>query len=153
MSEKDTFFIMIQDRWWQRFLLRLKEGKKVHSYVLRGAAAPPKDTSRLVFYVTKPVGRVAGFAEFIERKVGDPETVWNENGEESVLRSKQKYDSFVSGSQKVSFVRFKNLQEAARPVMLNDALMFFGVKRLSRKGFYMNKKTADKLVALMTQTA
>jgi hypothetical protein len=28
--------------------------------------------------------------------------------------------------------------------------MLLGVKRLARKGFYINKETADKLIALMT---
>jgi len=148
LSEKDTFFMMIQDRWWQKFLLRLKDGGKVHAYVLRGAA-PPKDTRRLLFYVTKPVGKVAGSAEFIERKVGDPEALWKENGEESVLISKEKYDLFLSGSRKVSFVRFKNLQEAARPISLNDVFVVLGLRRLSRKGFYLNKETADKFITLM----
>jgi hypothetical protein len=51
----------------------------------------------------------------------------------------------------VSFVRFKNLQEAVRSVPLNEVLMFFGVRRLSRKGFYMDKDTGDRLVTLMSQ--
>jgi predicted transcriptional regulator len=142
--------MMIQDRWWKEFLRRQKEGNKTHAYILRGAA-PPKTAQRILFYVTKPVANLAGHADYIERKVGTPETLWQENGEESVLSSKAKYDNFIEGSDRVSFVRFKNLQEAVRPVPLNEVLMFFGVRRLSRKGFYMDKDTGDRLVALMSQ--
>ena len=149
-SEKHTFFIMIQDKWWKEFLRRQKEGKKTHAYVLRGPA-PPKTAQRILFYVTKPVAKLAGHADFIERKVGIPEALWQENGEESVLGSKAKYDAFIKGSDKVSFVRFKNLQEAVRPVPLNDILMFFGVRRLSRKGFYTDKDTGDRLLTLINQ--
>jgi predicted transcriptional regulator len=149
MSERHTFFMMIQDKWWKEFLRRKGEGKETHAYVLRGAA-PPKTALRILFYVTKPVAEVAGHAEFIERKVGTPEALWETNGEESVLSS-EKYDEIVRGSDKVSFVRFKNLHEAAKPVPLNDVLMFFGVRRLSRKGFYVDKDKADKLVAMMSQ--
>jgi predicted transcriptional regulator len=142
--------MMIQDRWWKEFLRRQKEGKKTQAYVLRGAA-PPKTAQRILFYVTKPVAKLAGHADFIERKVGTPETVWKENGDESVLGSKAKYEDFIKGSDRVTFVRFKNLQQAARPVPLNDLLMFLGVRRLSRKGFYRDKDTGDRLVALMNQ--
>ena len=151
MSEKHTFLMMIQDRWWKEFLLRQKEGKKTHAYVLRGPA-PPKTAQRILFYVTKPVAKLAGYADFIERKVGTPGAVWEENGEESVLSSKTMYDEFIKGSDKVSFVRFKNLREACRPVPLNEVLMFFGVRRLARKGFYIDKDTADNLIVSMSQT-
>jgi len=142
--------MMIQDRWWKEFLRHQKEERKTHAYILRGAA-PPKTAQRILFYVTKPVAKLAGHADYIERKVGTPEALWQENGEESVLSSKAKYDNFIEGSDRVSFVRFKNLQEAVRPVPLNEVLMFFGVRRLSRKGFYMDKDTGDRLVALMSQ--
>jgi predicted transcriptional regulator len=141
--------MMIQDRWWREFLRRQREGRKTHAYILRGAA-PPKTAQRILFYVTKPVAKLAGHADFIERKVGTPEALWQENGEESVLNSKAKYDNFIEGSDRVSFVRFKNLQIAVGPVPLNDVLMFFGVRRLSRKGFYADKDTGDRLIALMS---
>ena len=149
MKEDFAFVIMIKDRWWREFCRFHREGKEVQSYV-QGGWAPPKNTSLLFFYVTKPVAEIAGYAEFIERKVGEAEELWKKNGHESVLSSEEQYFGFVSGKQRVSFIRFKNLQEAAKPIPLSNVLMFLGVKRLSRKGFYVDKETADKLIALMS---
>jgi len=148
MSEKYAFVIMVKDKWWREFRRLHHEGKQVQSYV-QGGWAPPKNTSLILFYVTKPAGEIAGYAEFIERKVGDAEGLWNEHGHESVLNSAEQYFDLVRGKQRVSFIRFKNLQEAAKPIPLNNILMLLGVNRLARKGFYINKETAEKLIALM----
>jgi predicted transcriptional regulator len=150
MSVKQAFVIMIQNRWWAEFCRHNSEGKKIHSFVLRGIA-PPKDASRLLFYVTKPVGQIGGYAEFIERKVGDADRLWKEHGDESVLTSKGKYDDFVKDSQKVSFVRFKDLHEATKTMPLSHVLMTLGVRRLGRKGFYIDKGIEDKFVAQMNE--
>jgi len=148
MDEKYAFVMMIREKWWREFCQHQREGKETHSYV-QGGWAPPKATSRLLFYVAKPVGEIAGSAEFIERKVGDAADMWNEHGDESVLQTKEKYEEFVGDKERVSFIRFKNLEVAAKPVPLKNALMFLGLKRLSRKGFYLDKETADELLALM----
>jgi len=148
MSERQAFVMMVQNRWWNEFCHRCHEGKKTHSFVLRGIA-PPKDASRVLFYVTKPVGEIAGYADFIERKVGNADKLWNEHGDESVLGSKEKYDDFVKDSQKVSFVRFKDLHEAAKAIPLNYVLMSLGTRRLGRKGFYIDKEVEDKFMELM----
>ena len=151
MVGKKAFVMMVQKRWWKEFCGRNHEGKKVHSFVLRGIA-PPKDASTVLFYVTKPVGEIAGYADFIERKVGDADDMWNEHGDESVLNSKDRYDDFVKDSRMVSFVRFKDLHEAANPISLNDVLMSLGVRRLGRKGFYIDREIEDEFVALMKET-
>jgi predicted transcriptional regulator len=148
MGGKQAFVIMVQNRWWNGFCRRNSEGKKNHSFVLRGFA-PPKDASKLLFYVTKPVGEIAGHAEFIERKVGDPEELWREHGNESVLATKEKYDAFINDSQKVSFVRFKDLQLATNPIPLSRVLISMGIRRLGRKGFYLEKENEERLLALM----
>jgi predicted transcriptional regulator len=147
---KQAFVIMVQDRWWSGFCRRNHDGKKTHSFVLRGIA-PPRNASRVLFYVTKPVGEIAGYADFIERKVGDADELWKEHGDESVLGSKENYDTFVKDSRRVSFVRFKNFSEAGRAIPLNCVLMSLGVRRLSRKGFYIDKQVEDKFVALMRE--
>jgi predicted transcriptional regulator len=149
MSGKQAFVMIVQNRWWKEFCRRNHEGKNTHSFVLRGIA-PPKDASRVLFYVTKPVGEIAGYADFIERKVGDADKLWKEHGDESVLGSKEKYDSFVKDSQRVSFVRFEDFQEAARTIPLSHVLMSLGVRRLGRKGFYIDREIEDKFVALMS---
>ena len=148
MSENYAFTMMIREKWWREFRRLHHDGKLVQSYV-QGGWAPPKKASELFFYVAKPVGEIAGYAEFIERKVGDPRELWKEHGHESVLGSAEQYFDFIKGKQRVSFIRFKNLQEAVKPMRLKDLLMFLGVKRLSRKGFYLSKETAEKLKALM----
>jgi predicted transcriptional regulator len=148
MSENHAFVIMIKEKWWREFLRLHHEGKQIQSYV-QGGWAPPKNASVIVFYVTKPVAKISGYAEFVERKVGSAEEMWKERGEESVLSSAEQYFSFVSGKQRVSFIRFKNLHEATNPIPLKNALSLLGVNRLSRKGRYIDKETADKMIALM----
>jgi predicted transcriptional regulator len=148
MDDKYAFVMMIKDKWWREFLRLRHKGKQVQSYVQNGWA-PPKNTSLLFFYVSKPVGEIAGHAEFVERKTGDAESLWKEHGSESVLQTKEKYEEFTRDMQRVSFIRFKNLQAAAKPIPLNNFLMLLGVKRLARGGFYVDKETAERIIALM----
>ncbi len=149
MSEKYAFVMMIQEKYWNGFQNRSRGGKNVHSYVQRGVA-PPKNARLMLFYVAKPVGEIAGHAEFIERKVGGADEMWKALGKESVLSSKDMYDEFLKDNNKTSFVRFKNLKEAAHPIALNNALVLLGLKRFSRKGFYVDKDTAEKLITIMS---
>jgi len=148
MGQKYASVMMIHDKWWQEFLRKNRQRFQVHSYVKTGAGSP-KEASLILFYVTKPVGELAGHAEFIERKVGEADELWKQYGRESALNSKQQYEDFVKDRRKVSFIRFKNLQEAANPIPLKNVLMLLGGKRLSRQGFYVDKETADKLLAIM----
>lgn len=126
-----------------------QKGKQVQSYV-QGGWAPPKNASIIIFYVTRPIAKISGYAEFVERKVGGAEEMWKLHGDESVLSSAEQYFSFVSGKERVSFIRFKNLHEATQPVTLGNVLSLLGMSRLSRKGFYINKETAEKMLALMS---
>ena len=149
MSDRYAFVMMIKEKYWNGFQEFQSKGRQVHSYVHANGRAPPKNTKLIFFYVTRPASEIAAYAEFIERKVGNAEEVWKEHGSESVLSSKELYDGFVGGTQKVSFTRFKNLRETAKPIPLKNLLTFLGIKRLSRRGFYISKETADKLIALM----
>jgi len=148
MKERYAFVIMIKEKWWREFLRLRYMGKEIQSYVRRGLA-PPKNASLIFFYVTKPICEIAGYAEFVERKVGKPEDLWKEHGEESVLESAEEYFQFVKDKNSVSFVRFKNLKEAANSIPLRNALMFLGVKRLGRRGFYIDREMAEKFLAIM----
>jgi predicted transcriptional regulator len=116
--------------------------------VQRGAGAP-KETKLILFYVAKPESAIKGYAEFIERKTGNPEEIWKTHGKESVLKSKEKFKAFTGDSEKVSFIRFKELHMASESLPLKNVLLFLGLKRLSRKGFYVDKGTADRLIELM----
>jgi predicted transcriptional regulator len=148
VSKKHAFIIMTKNKWWIRFRNRHFQGKQVHSYVQRGPG-PPKKAVLIFFYVTKPVGKIAGYAEFMARETGDSGELWIEYGHESVLDSKSEYDELVGDKRKVSFIRFKNLTVANHPIELNEILVLMGARRLSRKGFYVGKETADELIALM----
>lgn len=148
MSERYAFVMMVMEKWWVEFRRRGQEGKKVHSFVVRGAA-PPKSTLLIHFYVTKPVRAIAGYAHFIERVVGNPQELWSRFSDETVLGSKARYEEFVGNASKVSFIRFKDLNVAMNPISLSRLLMLLGVKRLSRKGFYANKDMSDTLISMM----
>jgi predicted transcriptional regulator len=149
MKEKYAFVMMIKDKYWREFYNLNREGRKELSYVQHGDRAPPKNAAVLLFYVTKPVGEIAGYAEFIERKFGNADSLWNDHGNESAFKSKGQFEAFIGDEKKVSLIRFKNLQEAAKPIHLNNLLMILGKERLPRRGFYLNKETTDKLLALM----
>ena len=148
MDRKHAFIMMIQEKWWNGFLDRLRQGKQTHSYVQKGSAAPEL-ASILMFYVTKPTGQVEGYADFIGRRVGDSDDLWELYGHESVLKSKEEFINFTEDRQQVTFIRFKNLQKTVKPIPLNDLLLILGVSRLSRKGFYVEREMAEKLVGLM----
>jgi predicted transcriptional regulator len=140
--------MMVQERWWVEFRRRLENGKIGHSFVLRGAA-PPKNTQMILFYVTAPVQELAGYASFVERKCGEPHEMWRMHGGESVLKSREEYEKFIGDVQQVSLVRFRDLHVTVNPISLKTLLMSLGVKRLSRKGFYVGKETAQRLISMM----
>jgi predicted transcriptional regulator len=111
--------------------------------------APPRGASVILFYVTKPTAQIAGWADFIERRVGKSMDVWEEHGNECVLRSEREYKEFLGDWPRVSFIRFKNLRQAAHAMPLVEALKLLGKRRLSRKGFYVNKENTEKTIALL----
>jgi len=148
MNERYAFVMMVREKWWVEFLRRSHEGKKVHSFVVRGAA-PPRGALLILFYVTRPVRAIAGYAHFIERVVGNSQELWSRFGGESVLGSEARYEEFVGNASQVSFVRFKDLNVAVNSVSLSRLLILLGAKRLSRKGFYVNKELSDTLISMM----
>jgi predicted transcriptional regulator len=148
MKPHYAFVMMVREKYWIAYRDRYQEGKKVHAYVARGVA-PPKNAKILLFYVSRPVKSICGYANFIERKLGDSSIVWSEHHDESVLKSRTEYEGFLGTTGNVSFVRFTDLQVAVNPIPLEILLRFFGVKKLSRKGFYVNKDATDKLIAMM----
>jgi len=147
-DERYGFVLMVRNTWWQGFRQQHHGGKQVQSYVRVGKASPRK-ASKLFFYLVKPIGEIVGHADFIERKVGDPQELWKEHGHESVLSTAQQYENVVKNKSEVSFIRFENLYEAGKPIALNNFLMLLGTSRLQRRGFYVNKETAEKLTDLM----
>lgn len=148
MSEKHAFVIMIKEKWWNEFRRLNRAGKINHAYVQSGSA-PPKNAKLIFFYVVKPIGEIQGYADFQERIVGEVDAMWKEYGRESCVGSEDQYDDLLKGKRKVTFIRFRNLHEAAKPVLSNDILTSLGAKRIPRRGFYINKEVADGLIKLM----
>lgn len=148
MSERYAFVIMIKEKWWNEFRRLNRAGKTNHVYV-KGGFGPPKDAKLMFFYVVKPVGEIQGYAEFQERVVGEADAMWKEYGRESCLESENQYGDLLKGKKKVTFIRFKNLREAAKPIPSKDILTSLGARRIPRKGFYISKEVADTLIKLM----
>jgi predicted transcriptional regulator len=148
MKDHYGFVMMVKEKYWIGYRDRHDDGTGFHAYVTRGAAAP-KNADVLLFYVSAPVKAICGHARFVERRRGSPDVLWNELSDESVLKSRRDYDRFVGDSPSVSFVRFTDLCDSANPIPLKDLLLFFGAKRLSRKGFYVGKDATRKLVSMM----
>ena len=139
---------MIHDKWWHKFSRKNHRRNQVLSYVKTGYGSP-KEGSIILFYVTKPVGEVAGYAEFVGRKTGDAQELWKEHGHESVLESKEQYEKFIEGKQTVSFIRFRNLHKGSNPIPLDHLLLQLNKRKPSRASFYVDKENSDKLIALM----
>jgi predicted transcriptional regulator len=148
MSERYAFVIMIKEKWWNEFCRLNRAGKTMHAYVRRGPA-PPKNAKLIFFYVIKPVGEIQGYAEFQERIVGEADAMWKEYGRESCVESENQYYDLLKGKKKVTFIRFKNMHEAVKPVSSNDILTSLGTKRTPRRGFYINEEVAGTLIKLM----
>lgn len=149
MVQKYAFVMMTKEKWWNRFINDHHNGKRKQSYVQKGAA-PPKNTSFILFYVSRPIGEIAGYAELVQRIVGDSNEVCEKYREESVLRSESEYREFLGDQRQVSFIRFQNLVETKRGLPLIDVLALLGKRRLSRKGFYVDQETAEKMISQMT---
>jgi predicted transcriptional regulator len=147
-SGKHGFVMMIREEYWKEFLRKNHIGMQTLSYVRLGKAAP-KETAAMLFYVVKPISAVSGYAEFVERIVDEPTTLWKEHGHESVLSSREQYEAFVRDAHQVSFIRFTNLREASKPIPLSNLLACLDKSGLPRKGFYTNKEDTDKLTLLM----
>ncbi len=143
-----AFVMMVQEKYWIRYRDRRHDGKMVQAYVARGTA-PPKNARILLFYVSRPVKAICGYAKFVGREVGDSQVLWRKRSDDSVLGSDGEYEQFTGASPCVSFIRFTDLCEASNPISLKNLLAFFAVKRLSRKGFYVGKEAAERLILMM----
>ena len=149
MDERYGFILPIWERWWNEFCRLSREGKSLHAHI-RGGFAPPKECRILFFYVVKPVGRICGYAEFAGWEAGYRDEMWRNHGHESCLGSKNLYDEFFKGRQKVSFIRFKNLHEASNPVKFDNILPFLREDgKMPRKGFYVDKENTYKLIKIL----
>jgi predicted transcriptional regulator len=114
--------------------------------VRHGKVGPIK-TEQLLFYVKHPVREFRGKADFVERKTGNPDKLWNELGIETVFESYRDYKEFVKGREDVTFIRLRNLEELTYPVSAKTFLeKTSGGSMLPRGGRYIGKELAGIFV-------
>jgi len=146
MTQEHYAYILINDeKWWNRRIGQNKTGKSVHAFVRRGRVGP-KGAHLLLFYVKHPVREIRGFGEFVERITGDTDELWNTYGHETVFESINEYKNFVEGRTKVTFIRFKNLQELSNPIHFKAFSSIIDVARMPRSGKYISRETTNQLI-------
>ena len=112
---------------------------------IRRNQVAPKNASQLLFYVTKK-HQVLGVADFVERLTGDCMELWEKFGGESCFESLDEYKGFVDGRDKMTFIRFRNLQEIAHPASKEELAKILGSLYRFRLGKYLDRETAQQLV-------
>ena len=144
VSERYAYILLITPKWWNRLCDRLKAGKKSHAFVRRGLVGPKK-TNLLLFYVTRPVKEIRGFAEFVERVTGDAGELWRAYRGETSLRSYEEYKDFLQGKPKATFIRFRNLKTLSHPTSARVIFRVAGIGRMPRGGRYISRGIAQEL--------
>ncbi len=149
MSDDCYAYILVEhDAYWKKRIEQSQKGMNTQSFVRGGSRAGPKGSKILLFYVTKPTMEIRGQADFLERKAGKPDELWNLHSSETVFESRQQYDSFVDGREKVTFIRFQNLKEI-RPINLKNLLPVLGAKAgWTQFGKCVNRETFDSLMKM-----
>jgi len=135
-EERYAYILLNAEKWWDRRRSRNVTGKSVHAFVRRGRVGP-KDAKLLLFYVKHPVREIRGFGEFMERITGDADELWNMYGHETVFESRAEYEDFIGGRKKVTFIRFKKMQELSNPIHFNTFSSIIDVVRMPRGGRYI----------------
>jgi hypothetical protein len=55
---------------------------------------------------------------------------------------------FVEGRSKVTFIRFKNLQELEKPISWKDLSAELGTKRMPNGGRYLSRETVNSMLRM-----
>jgi len=146
MNEEHYAYILVEhEKWWNTRCSQSKKGVNTQAFVRRGKVGP-KEAKTLLFYVKLPVGEIRGYGDFVERINGTPEELWNMHGAETVFESQDGYNNFVEGRDKVTFIRFKNLQELEKPVAWKDVAATLGIKKMPNGGRYLSRETLNSLI-------
>lgn len=117
----------------------------VHAFVRRGRVGP-KEASKILFYVKHPVKAVKGSGNFFERITGTSDDLWNLYGAETVFETKDEYDTFVGGRNKVTFIRFKGMEEFEDPVTFDVVYAATGLRQMPRGGKYLSRETVNSML-------
>ena len=136
------YVLLESEKWWKKRCIQSKAGRTEQVFVRRGKVGPVK-TEQLFFYIKHPVREFRGKAEFVERKTGNPDQLWNEFGIETVFELYNDYREFVKGREDVTFIRLRNLRELTLPVSAKTFLeKTSGGCMLPRGGRYISKELA-----------
>jgi len=146
LNKRYAYILISDEKWWNRLCERNRSSNEVHVFVRRNRVGP-LETRKLLFYVKKPIMQIRGVADFIERLAGDYKELWNTYGDETYLRTFDKYISFLKGRKAVTFIRFANFRELENPVSMAVISRVLGVFRVPRGGKYLNRETANQLTA------
>jgi len=148
MTDKYGYILTIEERYWNRFCRLNKAGKNTYAYVSIGVTLSD-EVRQVFFYSGHPFQEIVGFADVVERKIGDSRELWNSHGQETCLNSYDEYLSLICASQKVTFIRFRNLHVASSPVPFDQISDILQTERMSQIGMYVNKTQADLLVRIL----
>jgi predicted transcriptional regulator len=140
-----AYILVEQKKWWESRCNQSKKGVDTQAFVRRGRVGP-KDAETLLFYVKLPVGEIRGSGDFLERISGAPDELWNMHGSETAFKSRDQYDAFIQGRSKVTFIRFKNLQESEKPIRWKDLSALLKIKKMPNGGRYLSRETLNSLL-------
>jgi len=148
MPEEHYAYILVEhEKWWNSRHSKNQKGTNTQAFVRRGKVGP-KNAKTLLFYVKLPVGEIRGFGDFLERISGTPDELWNMYGSETVFESRDEYNDFVEGRSRVTFIRFKNLQELEKPIGWKDLSAALGIKKMPNGGRYLSRETVNSLIKM-----
>jgi predicted transcriptional regulator len=133
--------------YWKKRIEQSRRSLSAQAFVRRGKVGP-KDANTLLFYVKLPAGEVRGHGEFLERISDTPNELWSKYGSETVFESKDDYDKFVEGREKVTLIRFRNLQELNKPIPWKELAAILGIKKMPNGGRYLNHETMNSLLKM-----
>lgn len=145
MSERYAYLLPVEERWWNRFLKRIRAGERLHAYVRRGTVGP-KNTKQILFYVTHPHKEIRGVGDFVDRVTGKVDDLWKNHGRETCLESNKEYVKLMQGRAKASFILFENLRELTAPIPFKRVSEVTGTSRMPRIGKYIDEEKAQKLI-------
>lgn len=148
MTEDRYAYILVEhEPYWKKRVEQHRKSIGTQAFVRRGKVGP-KDANILLFYVKLPAGEVRGYGEFLERISGAVDELWSKYGSETVFESKGDYDKFVEEHEKVTLIRFKNLQELNKPLPWKELAATLGIKKMPNGGRYLNHETVNSLLKM-----
>jgi len=146
-EERYAYILVEHEPYWKKRVEQHGKGVSTQAFVRRGKVGP-MDANKLLFYVKLPAGEVRGHGEFIERISGASDELWNKYGSETVFESKEDYDKFVEGHEKMTLIRFKNLQEFNTPLPWKEMAATLGIKKMPNGGRFLNHQTLNSLLKM-----